>query len=218
MLDSITWRDPGVIALLSETAIPLKIDAEKQAKLAKRYQVAAYPTLLLIKPDGSVLDRLVGYRNAATFIAEVNDAFADKTALVRAQESVENAGRDNPKDRVQARHKLAKTLAREGKQAEALKEYLWLFDDGMKREPAFVGVRVSFLLSSIVELGQQYPPAMKALHERRDAAENQLNSGAADAGVTMDFANLNRVLKEENRTPATFDKLPATDPRRGLLG
>src|SRR4051812_32086423 len=51
------------------------------------------------------------------------------------------------KARLEARYESAQKLAREGKQAEALQEYLWLFDEGMKQSPSFAGTRVSFLLT-----------------------------------------------------------------------
>src|ERR1044071_6959278 len=46
-LDRTTWNDPAVAKLLGEKSVPLKIDAEKEVALAKRYAIDAYPTLLL---------------------------------------------------------------------------------------------------------------------------------------------------------------------------
>ena len=70
MLDQMTWPDPRVIDLLGTKTVPLKIDAEKEAELAKRYKVDAYPTVLFLKPDGTEVDRLIGYRDPAKFIEE----------------------------------------------------------------------------------------------------------------------------------------------------
>ncbi|MGD0615873.1 MAG: thioredoxin domain-containing protein [Verrucomicrobiota bacterium] len=217
MLDRTTWQDPKVMSLLQDKTIPLRIDAEQNVALAKRYQIDAYPTLLLLKPDGSVLDRLVGYRDAARFVTEFNDALAGKTALMRAREAVAAAAKGGLEDQVQARYELGRTLAEAGQKAEALKEYLWLFDEGMKNAPGYTGVRGSFLLSSIQELGRDYPPALAVLRDRRDAAKSQLESGGGDFAAAMDFASLNRTLDEERLTLDVFDKLSPDSPGRRLL-
>jgi len=75
-MDRSTWQDPAVIRLLTGRTIPLKIDAEKETQLAQKYNVDAYPTLLLIKPDGSVLDRVVGYKNGENLVAIVEQSLA----------------------------------------------------------------------------------------------------------------------------------------------
>src|SRR5208283_2288937 len=61
-LDARTWSDPAVGRLVGEKAVALKIDAEKQSDLAVLYRIDAYPTLLLLKADGTEIDRLVGFR------------------------------------------------------------------------------------------------------------------------------------------------------------
>ena len=66
-------------------------------------------------------------------------------------------------DMVSTRYKNAQELARQGDAAEALKEFLWCFDDGMPRVSGYGGVRTSFLLSSIAKLGEKYPAALVAL-------------------------------------------------------
>lgn len=90
-LDRTTWQDAKVISLLREKAVCLKIDAEKEDALAQRFKLEGYPTLLMIKPDGSVIHRMLGYRDAAGFISEFNDALAGKTSEVRARKSVASA-------------------------------------------------------------------------------------------------------------------------------
>src|SRR5262245_1119840 len=74
LLDETTWKDQKVQQFLSEKTIALKIDAEKQVELAKRYNVRAYPTIVFVKPDGSLMDFIVGYREPRTFIQEATAA------------------------------------------------------------------------------------------------------------------------------------------------
>ncbi|HWX22691.1 MAG TPA: sigma-70 family RNA polymerase sigma factor [Candidatus Binatia bacterium] len=120
-------------------------------------------------------------------------------------------------DAVEARYKHAQELAASGEKAAALKEFLWCFDVGMPRVAAYSGVRASFLLSSIAKLGEQYPEALAALQERRDQALQRMLASPTALDATMDFAALNRVLKEEQNTLAAFDQLPADDQRRQVL-
>jgi len=216
MLDQSTWQDAAVIDLLRAKAVAIKIDAEKEKTLAARYKIAAYPTLLLLKPDGTEIDRLVGYREARTFIAEFNSGLAGKTALQRAQEAVKGAATDQ--DRVQARYKLARLLALDGKNQEALDEFLWCYDEGMKQAPGMHSVRNSFLLSDMANLGRDFPPALTALRERRDKALAAAQAPDASRDTLMDLASLNRTLKEDAKTLEFFDRLPADDVRRDPLG
>jgi thiol-disulfide isomerase/thioredoxin len=57
--------------------INAKIDMEKGEgiKLAKKYQVQAYPTLLILNPDGEVLHRICGALQAEQFILWGNQSF-----------------------------------------------------------------------------------------------------------------------------------------------
>ena len=120
-------------------------------------------------------------------------------------------------DMVSTRYKNAQELARQGDAAEALKEFLWCFDDGMPRVSGYGGVRTSFLLSSIAKLGEKYPAALVALRQRRDAALQRMQNSENDADAATDFAAINRTLKEDQNTLVAFDQLPAEDSRRKTL-
>lgn len=216
MLDETTWQDAAVIALLREKSVALKIDAEKEKALTRRYQLNAYPTLLLLKPDGTELDRIVGYRESAKFIEEFSAGLAGQTALQRARAAVTNSTDDD--HRVQARYDLARELARTGQSAAALAEYLWCYDEGMVQAQNFAGVRVSHLLNSIATLGENFPPALAALEERRAKAKAAFLAGNADPATARDLAALNRQLGAEADTLALYSQLPRTDARRRALG
>ncbi|MEE8170891.1 MAG: hypothetical protein V3T70_10120, partial [Phycisphaerae bacterium] len=86
-------------------------------------------------------------------------------------------------------------------------EYLWCFDHGNEHGPGFVGVRLSFLWGDIKRLGSDFPPAMKALRKRRDAAQTALLSGKGDFHQAMDFQALSRVLGEPEEALAMYDRL-----------
>jgi len=213
-LDRETWQDASVIALLKEKAIGIKVDAEKNAALAHLYNVNAYPTLALIRPDGTLIESLVGYRDALTFSGEFTAALEGRTKLVLAKEAVDRAGAD-PELRAKARYDLGRELANEGRAAEALTEYLWCFDVGMKMPSSYAGVRGSYLLQDIANLGAQYPPALDALKARRDDDEKRLSG---DRNAAVDFGSINHCLGADNATLTAFDRLAGNDQAQGALG
>jgi thioredoxin-related protein len=68
-LETSTFQDPSVIALLNERFIPLKIDAEREATIAQSLHVQSYPTIIVGAPDGRILATIVGFKEPAEFIA-----------------------------------------------------------------------------------------------------------------------------------------------------
>ena len=90
-MDRDTWSNSEVYDQVRSRTIPMKIDAEKERAVAARYKVDAYPTVILLKPDGSVVDRWLGYRDPATFIASLKSALAGKPTWNPAERAIENA-------------------------------------------------------------------------------------------------------------------------------
>jgi thioredoxin-related protein len=64
-LDTTTFRDPAVIALLNEQMVPLKVDGTRERTLVEALRIQAYPTLVLADPDGKVFETVEGYVEAA---------------------------------------------------------------------------------------------------------------------------------------------------------
>ena len=44
--------------------VAVRIDVDKQEDVAKKYKIEAMPTLVVVKPNGTVVTKAVGYRNA----------------------------------------------------------------------------------------------------------------------------------------------------------
>jgi len=99
-------------------------------------------------------------------------------------------------------------LAREGRPAEALAEYLWCYDEDMQPGSRMGGGRAAMLIPNIASLGKQYPPALQALRDRRARAEERLKSNPDDRSSVYVFVVLNRGLGENAASLAYFDGLP----------
>jgi thioredoxin-related protein/Flp pilus assembly protein TadD len=74
-LDARTYSDADVAGYVNEHLVAIKIDAEKGEgiSIAKKYGVAAYPTIVFIRPNGEEIDRILGYVQAEPFLKTVTD-------------------------------------------------------------------------------------------------------------------------------------------------
>jgi len=221
-LDKTTWKDQRVIGWLGEKTVALKVDAEASAQLATDYRINAYPTLLFVRPDGSQVGRIVGYRNAEDFLADAADLLAGKPPRSPAVKSgdpakdVEAARKalEGHEHDAKLRSALAGALVEAGLYPDALEHYLWLWDESLQYNSSYLGVRASFLLGDIRRLMNQYEPAKQAMEQRRQALETSLREGQltkqAAWAAASDLDSLNESLfAEPERTLALYDELRA---------
>jgi thioredoxin 1 len=217
MLDKTTWQDPKVIQWLTENTIPLKIDAEKEVALAKRYGVRAYPTMVFIKPDGKILDTIIGYHPPEKFLPKAVAYLSGKSSVDLAREELKGHEND-PSYRL----RYAGALVDQGQTEKALNELLWCFDKGPKIDPSFRDggwLRVTMYLSS---LSKQSDAARKALVARRDQVERQFVATPKDTILVNLLSVMNRGLDQPQRMLAFYDELKAkgesTKIARGAIG
>jgi len=220
-MDKTTWKDKKVIAWMKEKTVALKVDAEEDVELAKKYTIEGYPTIVFIKPDGTEIDRLVGGRDADGFLEDANAALSGKDGIARAKEKLKGKEND-PSQRMQ----YGRSLEQKGKYDEALDEYLWCFDHGLENSPAFAGVRLSFLLSNILQLSAKLPRAREELIKRRDKAEATINGKSMSkeeairmrSGAMMEFVAINRTFGDDQKTLELYDKLIKQDEIDAVVG
>jgi thiol-disulfide isomerase/thioredoxin len=211
LLDKRTWPDAQVTALLEEKTVAIRIDAEKQTDLAKRYEIDAYPTMLLLKPDGTELTRLVGYREPKSFLTDFHAALAGQLPYIKPAST--SAGTNDPTARMQRGLKLAGS----GDDREALAEYLWCFDHGDEANPKFDATRLTILLANIKKLADRYPEARTALEARRDQRFASFPSAGTNQQIAVDCVYLNVVLDQRQKNLAVFDQIPAESPVREVV-
>jgi len=66
-MDTTTFVEPQIVAVLNEKFIPLKIHGGNEKKLAEALQIASFPTTVFASSDGKILGTEVGYREPARF-------------------------------------------------------------------------------------------------------------------------------------------------------
>lgn len=113
------------------------------------------------------------------------------------------------------RFERAKTLRKEGKFNEALKEYLWCFD--AMRGFAFFGTHTVEIPNELVELVKSYPAAREAIRARREEAFRRTETDDKDTDASMDFAVLTKALNDPAALIDAMNRFPAGDSRRESL-
>jgi hypothetical protein len=141
-------------------------------------------------------------------------------ATAKQANSVPPAPRDtnapiDTEDAVKIAMARATQLIAEGKQQEALDEYVKCYRELQAIRPG--SPECQRLMSAIRYLGRSYPAALSALAGLRDSAMAQLQTQPGQNGLTSEIALLNERLGEGSRTVALYDSLPADDPGRQSL-
>jgi tetratricopeptide (TPR) repeat protein len=83
LMDRTTFSDKAVADWAKQNVIPVKIDAEKGEgrKLAQRYMVTSFPTVLFVDGNGREIDRLVAAYPPQPFLAEAAAVVAGSSPL-----------------------------------------------------------------------------------------------------------------------------------------
>ncbi len=200
MMDRDTFANKEVLAWLSEHAVGLKVDAERNTRLAMRFNVTAYPTLVFVRSDGKEVGRVAGYVGPAAFLDEAEGARTGKDALTRAKEKLEAAGKNNPT----ARLEFARVLFQNRNFAEAAEHYLWCLDQGLEHDPEFERLRLTVLMEELYQLTNYHRPLLKEIAQRRDAAEKKLRSEVKAADLAAEYHAFNMILGESEKTAELY--------------
>lgn len=76
MLDRTTWKDPAVIELLESRTVAIKVNADDNPEFVSEHRIEGLPTLLVFRPDGTEVARVLGYADPDRFQAELGGHLA----------------------------------------------------------------------------------------------------------------------------------------------
>ena len=93
VLDDSTYTDSAFIQM-SQKFTMAKVDAEVDTATASKYHVGSYPTILLLRKDGTEVDRIVGYYRAPEFMKQVDDYLAGRNTLATMEAEAATKGND----------------------------------------------------------------------------------------------------------------------------
>lgn len=76
VMSNTVFTKPQVGNYFNKHLVSIKIDMERGEgpAVGKKYEVGAYPTMLVLKPDGTVLTKIVGSKSAENLLKEVEEA------------------------------------------------------------------------------------------------------------------------------------------------
>ena len=74
-----TFRDPSIMKILNERFVTLKIDANREPRLAQSLRIQAYPTIVLAGNDGKILTWIEGFMEVNRLTEQLNRAIAQQT-------------------------------------------------------------------------------------------------------------------------------------------
>jgi thiol-disulfide isomerase/thioredoxin len=207
-LAATTLADGRVRDWLRDHTVPLRLDIDEVPALAKEFNVGSVPAMLFLRPDRSVLGRIIGYRDVNEFLAEAPQRLQGITAADQARAAAALAPRDSSKQM-----DLLRELTSEGKFDEALvaAEAYWT---ASRRDPAQAGVRASFFLTEMERLADKYAPASERMQLWLADAKQRLEGSNPDLAAAMELASLSNQL---GQTDILLDVAAALE-RRGTDG
>ena len=83
--------DPQAIEFFDKEMVLVKVDAEKDTALAKRFAVSGYPTSVMLGPDGEEVDRIIGYLPTEEFLQTLRDYQQGKGTLADLLQQAETS-------------------------------------------------------------------------------------------------------------------------------
>jgi len=95
-MDKEVFTEEAVSDMFNEQFVNVKINMEKGegVELAKRYNILAYPSLMFIAADGSMVHRVAGYQNVKQIIDQANTALDPNKRLSGMQAKFDQGERD----------------------------------------------------------------------------------------------------------------------------
>ncbi len=112
-LDRETFSDARVISLVREFFEAVKVDTDDRKDLATKYKVRGLPTILVLSPEGKVLQDMSGFRPPETFLEEIRKSASAAGSLEKLREIAEKSPDDVDAQRAYARAIFAAGSAEE---------------------------------------------------------------------------------------------------------
>lgn len=199
-MEASTWTNSDLQNWIKENAIAVQIDVDHDKKVKSSLEIEAMPTLVLFTPKNTSVEfgRQLGYMDASELLRWLEGAKSGKTAQDLAKEH-------NDSNAVFDHFSKARELQTDGKNAEAVNEYIWIWNHASSTDPNVSPIRLTAMPMELKRLFSAYPEGKAAFSELRDEAERTENR--------QDWIILNMVLGDDTRTLSWFDKVKL-DPKQ----
>ncbi len=209
-MDATTWQDDRVVSWIRTNGLASRLDVDKHPEHSQRFRVNAMPTMIAFQ-HGLETHRIVGYRGPEEMLTWLREVRTGVVHPAHAGGRLGTGERQGVKDRLNR----ARTLFEQGDHEEAAEEFLWLWNNMVKQEPAMRGVRRSLMAADMTNLAAASRIAKTAFRAQRNKTEEELDE---DHDALLDWIVLNRVVADEQKTLAWVDRqLPTDDGRHRVV-
>jgi thioredoxin 1 len=205
-MDKTTWRDDKVVKWLTDNAVVVALDVDAQKKIAMDLGIEAMPTMVAFK-DGKEFDRVQGYQDPAAFLVWLEGIAKGEKSIEAVRKRAGSREAGDKKVDIEARMDLARSLQSSGKKDEAADEYVWLWQHMLEHNPAYYGVRLSYLVSDMQRLASTSESAKKKFTALRDETAKGLDGEKVEMDTLVDFVGLNKAIGDDAATLAWYDKV-----------
>ncbi|MBV8171663.1 MAG: thioredoxin domain-containing protein [Candidatus Eremiobacteraeota bacterium] len=79
VMDETSYSDPGVIELINERFVPVRVDNDQRPDVNARYNMGGWPSTAILSPEGEILrgGTYLPPENMLPFLQQVSDLYAD---------------------------------------------------------------------------------------------------------------------------------------------
>jgi thiol-disulfide isomerase/thioredoxin len=215
-MDKSTWRDEKVVDWIRKNAIASEFDVDKDQDVAKQLGIKAMPTMIAFK-DGKEFDRVVGLKPRDEFLTWLEGLARGETSIEAERKAAGDRGAQNGKVVVPTRLNHADSLARSGKAAEAADEYAWLWKNMLDYNPAYHGVRCSFMASDMEKLAGRDEGAKRTFTKLRNETAKAIEGEKVDKDDVVDWVILNRIIGDPKATLTWYDRVKGQARWRSIV-
>lgn len=210
--ESLTNR--SVRQQLENRIVVARIDVLTAPALTAKLHVRDVPLMILLKPDGTELDRWLGAQRASHFADELPQALNGHPSLERLRAEIKPS-------KTETRRTLADQLIARGSYADALVELRRLYEQleyGTTKTELRANRnerrRVIALLGSIRDA---HPPAGDFLRAKRTSHATDAAPPTNQSKYAQRIANIDTALDRPDDTLTYFRSLPVDSPAYGQL-
>jgi len=198
--------------IIKESYQLVLIEQGKDLEKESFYKITRYPTLVIAQPDGAEVDRIIGLRKPEEVAETLKAAASGQSQIARAKESAAAPGAG-----IKEHTALAAAMRMRNDSAGALKEYIWILDNGESADPRLYSSLYRLTIQQLGSFGKVYAPALEELSKRRDAAVHAAGMNAPSAEVIEHAFIMNEALNQPSRNVPLYLKIPADNPLKRRL-
>lgn len=217
-MDATTYVDESVTAWMNEHMIAVQVDVDEHPDLAGQLGIRAMPTMVVFR-EGKAFDRVTGYRGPDAMLEWFENVRAGRSESQQLLEPIEPDA-DGRFD-IDRRLRRARALVTHNRLDDATDEFIWLWENMLDHDPAFAGVRGSFMASDMADLARRHPAALERFTQLRDQTWEMLNDHRhRHPRLLSDWIVFNEIIDDNGATLEWFDRIkddPAAQPTLQLV-